>query len=202
MHIIYEHIFEHTYVCTYVQSSYIIFTCKYVCIIDIRNTTVALSENICYTLRPSQTSFWLAAYRISFQVADFDKTITGPWWKPIFLTLDPVWSISKTITLRFIWNGSWKWRFGPNAVWLSFKYVHIVHSILNSMLFLFLFSDFKISSDVFFSIILKEKPPKSIDHQNLGATLDLHRCRPLGKPPEVRRASLEPQHGSWTWGDP
>lgn len=72
-------------VCTYVQSSYIIctvFTVN-VFVLSISETMVALSENIC-TPTTNQTSFWIAAYWISFQVADFDETIIGRDENPSF----------------------------------------------------------------------------------------------------------------------
>ena len=54
MHIIYKHTFEHTYVCTYVQSSYII--CAVFTVNMFVLTMVALSDNIC-TPTTNQTSF-------------------------------------------------------------------------------------------------------------------------------------------------
>lgn len=58
------------------------------------------------------------------------------------------------------------------------------------------FFGFQNIKHVFFHHPPQKKAPKSIDHQNIGRHHWAAQVPSLGKPPEVRRASLEPQHGS------
>lgn len=160
--------------------------CKYVCIIDIRNHGGSIREYL-YTYES-----W------PIELASKLQTLTKPslvFWH--WIQFDQFQNYNPQMYLKWILK---------KKIWTKYNMTSLqicpcCVSILNSMLFLFVFSDFKISSMCFFIIPPKKSPKVHWSSEYWAPPLGCAGAVP-GQASGGETCQPHLNIGTWTWGIP